>query len=197
METIVLKPQKELKTVWFIVWSIILALVVPLLVVLMLLAPSGPFVVLTVILLASLVVMSLVAIWIPAFLGSLDYAIDDTCVRSKAGVFWQKRVTIPFGKITHIDITQGPLERAFGIGTIHVQTAGAGGTESGRAELRILGLKDLDQIKEAIMARAGYQPTLAPPQTQTATGSDNVSVVLGRILHELTVIRRILEDRGP
>ena len=69
------------------------------------------------------------------------------------GVFWKKNITVPFTKITNVDVTQGPLQRLFNIGTINVQTAGAGGAQGARPELVFVGTRDLEGIKETIMER--------------------------------------------
>jgi membrane protein YdbS with pleckstrin-like domain len=68
-------------------------------------------------------------------------------------VFWQKRVTVPYAKITNIDVTQGPLQRSFDIGTIRVQTAGAGGAQGEQAEMVLWGLRDLEEVQNQIMRR--------------------------------------------
>lgn len=101
---------------------------------------------------AVLFILLLVLLWIPAFFRSLEYSIDTDAVSGKKGVFWRKTVTIPYYKITNIDITQGPVQRWLGIGTIHCQTAGFAGPQGQRAELRLLGLKDLEGVKEMIRA---------------------------------------------
>jgi len=77
-----------------------------------------------------LLVMLLIRVWwIPLYYDSISYAIEDDAVRGQSGVFWKRYVTVPFVKITNINITQGPLQRVYDIGTIHIQTAGAGGNQ--------------------------------------------------------------------
>ncbi|MFQ5917784.1 MAG: PH domain-containing protein [Candidatus Binatia bacterium] len=76
-----------------------------------------------------------ILLWIPAFYKSLEYIIDSDSVKIRKGVFWRKRVAVPYQKITNVDITQGPVQRMFNIGTIHVQTAGAGGLVNGRVKV--------------------------------------------------------------
>ena len=98
-------------------------------------------------------VSALLTVWIGAYHASLEYVIDDDAVKAKRGVFWQESVAVPYSKITNIDVTQGPLQRRYGLSTVHVQTAGAGGPSAARAELCLHGLKNADEVKEAILAK--------------------------------------------
>ena len=40
------------------------------------------------------------------------------------GLWWRRDITVPFGRVQHLDVTQGPLERLFGLGTLVLHTAG-------------------------------------------------------------------------
>jgi membrane protein YdbS with pleckstrin-like domain len=103
---------------------------------------------------SSMLCLSLLVLpYIPAFFRSLEYRIENDSVTGKKGVFWKKISTIPYYKITNIDITQGPLQRLFDIGKIHCQTAGFSGTQGSRAELVLQGIRDLEETKATISAR--------------------------------------------
>jgi uncharacterized protein len=72
-----------------------------------------------------------------------SYRIDDRCLEIRRGVYWRTVVTVPRSRVQHTDVSQGPLERRFGLGTLVVYTAGTdharvslGGLEHARA-LRI------------------------------------------------------------
>jgi len=187
MEPIVLKPEKEQKTMWFICWAIPFVIGLTVWTVLLLVVEPLIF---GLCLVGWLILMFLIVLWIPAFYNSLEYVIDIDSVRARAGVFWRKRVTIPFNKITNIDITQGPIQRIFDIGTVHVQTAGAGGQQGAQAELRLLGIRQLEEIKDAIMERT---------RDHSVPDSDRIKEndyqILGRVLEELTAIRKVLERK--
>lgn len=190
MEATVIKPEKAIRSLWFVCWGtwFVIGLIVwPILIIVQPIV-FGPC------LFGWLIVMALVALWLPVFWGSLEYAIESDCVKSKSGVFWKKRITVPYNKITNIDITQGPLQRAFGIGTIHVQTAGAGGQQGTHAELRLLGISNLEQVKDTIMEGARGRTIAEPVQIKTEM-PQSVPEVSEQILKELTAIRRILENR--
>ena len=48
---------------------------------------------------------------------------DDLLVRR--GVLFSRLSVIPYGRMQYIDVTAGPLERAFGLATVHMHTAAA------------------------------------------------------------------------
>ena len=193
MDSIDLRPAKVLRVLWLLGWGIWFC--VGLVVILILIATvSG--VIFGLCLLGWLVVMLLVLVWIPLFHGSLEYVIDSDGVKGSKGVLWKKQVTVPFAKMTNLDVTRGPLQRLAGIGTIHVQTAGMGGPEGTRAELKLLGVREIEQTKERIMERvrgftAGGRQVVAE---KAAAGGE--SDVFERMLEELSAIREALEKRG-
>jgi uncharacterized protein len=132
MESIKLKPEKELKTLWIITWVVALVLVILFLLFFIFVAE----VLVTIFLITGwIVIMIPVIIWIHAAFMALEYCIDDEGVKMKGGVIWKKFVTVPYHKITNVDITQGPMQRYYNIGTVHVQTAGAGGQQDRRPNL--------------------------------------------------------------
>ena len=195
MNEVTLRPEQELRTVWVIVWFIfycfaMLGGIAPWLAEavfgaringsLPTLIMTGSF---------TLIGLPLLA-WLPACYRSLEYRIDAGAVRGKRGVFWKRIVTVPYGKITNIDITQGPLQRAYGIGNLHLQTAGAAGSQGGPAELVIYGVKDLEGFKETIMDRIA---TVKRPEGRRTerTEAETLELILG----ELSEIRRLTEDR--
>lgn len=192
MEPIVLKPEKEQKTLWFIGWAIPFVLGLALLVVLILTVDKLIFGLCVV---GWLILMSLILIYIPAYYKSLEYIIDSDSVKMMKGVFWRKRITVPYTKITNIDVTQGPVQRMFNIGTIHVQTAGAGGMEGGKAELTLLGVRDLEGLKDTIMERVRGYTISEPEEVKKEVVEESNSEIFRHMLKELTVIREVLEKR--
>lgn len=45
-------------------------------------------------------------------------------LRVVRGVLWHADTIVPFGRVQHIDLNQGPIERFFGIATLTLHTAG-------------------------------------------------------------------------
>jgi uncharacterized protein len=53
-----------------------------------------------------------------------SYKIDALGIEIRRGVIWRTVVNIPRSRVQHIDVSQGPLERRFGLGTLAIYTAG-------------------------------------------------------------------------
>ena len=150
MDKKIIKPQTQLKSMWVLGWTIQFILYSLMLLAFVLFLEYDANLVLGIVMGCVLFIMLLILMWIPAFYRSLEYSIDTDSVSGKKGVFWRRTVTIPYYKITNIDITQGPVQRWFNIGTIHCQTAGMAGPQGQKAELKLLGIKDLEDVKEMI-----------------------------------------------
>jgi membrane protein YdbS with pleckstrin-like domain len=198
METIEIRPEKEQQTMWFVIWAIWSMAGLALWVVLLLAVPSSEEetrLALAICLAVTVVVIGLILIWIPVFYRSLEYEICSDSVKMKGGVIWKRRVTVPFPKITNVDVTQGPLQRAFNLGTIHVQTAGAGGTQGARAEVILMGVRNLEGVREKIMERAKGYTGSRSEEVKEKTVEVSDSDVLRRMLDELGAIRETLEKK--
>lgn len=55
------------------------------------------------------------------------FLVDPMNVRLRSGVLWRKDSVVPHGRIQHVDTTQGPIERALGLATVVIFTAGSVG----------------------------------------------------------------------
>ena len=53
-----------------------------------------------------------------------SYRVDDLGIEIRRGVFWRTVTNVPRSRIQHTDVSQGPLERRFGLGTLVIHTAG-------------------------------------------------------------------------
>ena len=111
MNQILIKPEVEQKTIWYIKWWIVF---VPCAVFLTLLLsairyPESVAILTTLImfLMAALIVL----FWIPPFHKSLLYEINDDSLVLLKGVFWKIKLVVPFSKIAEVKIKQGPLQK--------------------------------------------------------------------------------------
>jgi hypothetical protein len=52
------------------------------------------------------------------------YQISADRLRVVRGLLFRSDTVVPFGRVQHIDVAQGPLERFFGIATLTLHTAG-------------------------------------------------------------------------
>ena len=64
------------------------------------------------------------------------YAMSLDRLRIVRGIWFRADTVVPFGRVQHIDVNQGPLERFFDIATLTLHTAGSMG-----ASVRLPGLK--------------------------------------------------------
>lgn len=62
----------------------------------------------------------------------LSYKVDELGVEIRRGVVWRSVVNVPRSRVQHTDVSQGPLERRFGLGTLRIHTAG---TENAEVDL--------------------------------------------------------------
>lgn len=53
------------------------------------------------------------------------YAIGEDRLRVVRGVLFRSDTIVPFGRVQHIDVDQGPLERMYGLATLTLHTAGS------------------------------------------------------------------------
>ena len=81
--------------------------------------------------------------WPPRAYQHTSYRVDDQGVEIRKGVYWRVVINVPRSRVQHIDVSQGPIERRYGLGTRVIYTAGTDhakvqleGLEHGRA-LRI------------------------------------------------------------
>ncbi|MEO9461989.1 MAG: PH domain-containing protein [Marinomonas sp.] len=53
------------------------------------------------------------------------YQMSDDRLRVVSGIWWRSDTVVPFGRVQHIDVEAGPIERSFGIATMTLHTAGS------------------------------------------------------------------------
>ena len=69
------------------------------------------------------------------------YSLVEERLRVVRGVLFHSDTVVPFGRVQHIDVGQGPLERGFGLATLTVHTAG-----SHNASVSLPGLAHADAL---------------------------------------------------
>jgi membrane protein YdbS with pleckstrin-like domain len=78
----------------------------------------------------------------------MAFRIDDEGIEIRRGVYWRIVLNVPRSRVQHIDVSQGPVERRFGLGTLVIYTAG---TEHARVELGGLEHGRALQIREQLL----------------------------------------------
>jgi membrane protein YdbS with pleckstrin-like domain len=61
-----------------------------------------------------------------------SYRVDDQGIEIRRGVVWRRIINVPRSRVQHTDVSQGPLERTHGLGTLVIYTAG---TDHARVDL--------------------------------------------------------------
>lgn len=76
--------------------------------------------------------------------------LRDHDVSFRRGLIGRRTVTVPFSRVQHVAVERGPLDRIFGLATVAVFTAGAGG-----ADARIDGLApyQADRLRATLVQR--------------------------------------------
>lgn len=75
------------------------------------------------------------------------YDMGDEQLRVLRGFLWRTDTIVPFNRIQHIDVAQGPLQRLFGLSTLIVHTAG---THNSIVTLPGLATGDAETMRETI-----------------------------------------------
>ena len=73
----------------------------------------------------ALVGFSLSWFWPPAAYRHLRFGVDEAGIVIQQGVFFRSHIALPRVRIQHTDVSQGPLQRRFGVGTLKFYTAGS------------------------------------------------------------------------
>jgi len=138
-----------------------------------------------------------IAYWIPKYYLSTSYVFAESEIVVEKGVWWKHKSTVPYNRVTNIDVVQGPLSRRFGLGKIRVQTAGysaAGGGAGAIAEAQIFGVKNFEEIRNFILDMVrGVKPVAveAAVEAEAAVAKQAAQ----QMLDELRKIRDLLEHR--
>ena len=135
-------------------------------------------------------------IWISMYFSRYRYALGDEGILIHRGVWWKYRRTIPYPRIQHISVDQGPIEQMFHLYRVNSYTAGTGsmgGASAGSGvtgpEGQILGVRNPEPLKEQIMNRV-MQSRLGDGVNDI--GSDGTSK---EILEELRAIKKELKKK--
>jgi membrane protein YdbS with pleckstrin-like domain len=82
------------------------------------------------------------------------YRMDEENLRLRYGVWIRTEVLVPLDRVQHIDLSQGPIEKAFGVSRLIVHTAG---TQYSRVALPGLSRPDAERMRDEIRARIGRE----------------------------------------
>lgn len=150
--------------------------------------------------------MGRVLIWgvmliaVPALLfGMAEYFAFRYCLSGgelilDSGVLGRRRRVIPLSRVQNVEIRQNPLQRAFGVSELRVDTA-AGDTE--KAVPLVLAHADAERLRIQILGHRGMEapgtgPEAVPPREVLAQLSSRDLVLAGATANEAGVIAAVL-----
>ena len=132
---------------------------------------------------------------------TVSYAISDTAISVRRGVFSVKETVVPLERVQAVDTIQGPLQRLFGVTSVHVQSAG--GSRQGEIVLEALAPAAAAELRERIgqgaRAVAAADPAREPDAVwRLGTGRLAVAALtagqLGVILPVLAAAGQFADD---
>ena len=107
--------------------------------------PSG------LVLAAALLAASILAFFVPGrHYRAWGYDSTDDELHIRSGILVERRTIVPFGRVQHIDVSQGPIERRYGVGTLTLHTAG---TRNAAVALSGLDLPDAERMRDEIRGK--------------------------------------------
>lgn len=80
------------------------------------------------------------------------YALRRHDMVYRHGVFWRKVTAVPFNRLQHVEVNNGPIDRWFGIGTLKLYTAGGSG---GDLTIEGLPIETAESLREHLLRKAG------------------------------------------
>lgn len=80
------------------------------------------------------------------------YRVDTQGIEIRRGVLWRRTITVPKSRVQHTDVSQGPLQRTYALGTLVVYTAG---TDHAKVELPGLSYARAMRIRDHLLPSGG------------------------------------------
>ena len=98
--------------------------------------------------------VALILLLVTVFLPQRRYAVrghamSDDRLRVVKGIMFHSDTVVPFGRVQHIDVDRGPIERYYGLATLQLYTAGSHGDV---VSLPGLAHEDALEMRETIRA---------------------------------------------
>lgn len=110
--------------------------------------------------------------WVRRYFDSLDCILTERAVVVRRGVLFRNEMSIPLDKIQDISLREGPLLRYLGLAKLRIETAGQNVSASGTSEADLVGLLDVREVRDRILAQRDLVAgkSLSPTVEQSRTG---------------------------
>ena len=136
------------------------------------------------------------------------YVITDKSLLIREGIWNQREITLTFANVQNVAVTQGPLERVFGISDVVVSTAGGSAPveqQKGQSAIghtgHLRGVKDPQRLRDQILlllkqqTGAGLGDDVPAEVARTAPGAWSPSALAA--LREAAAEARLLTAASP
>ena len=80
------------------------------------------------------------------------YVVRDNDIVFKSGVFWRSVTAVPFNRVQHVETSNTPLDRKFGLANLQIFTAGGSG---GDLTVSGLGADVAEQLRVFVLNKVG------------------------------------------
>ena len=80
------------------------------------------------------------------------YRVDPQGIEIRRGVVWRRTINVPKSRVQHTDVSQGPLQRRYALGTLVIYTAG---TDHAKVELPGLNHVRAMRIRDHLLPSGG------------------------------------------
>ena len=81
-----------------------------------------------------------------------SWRLDEVGLEIRKGVLWRHRITVPRARIQHVDISQGPLQRNFGLAELTIHTAG---TQNSSVKVEGLAYPVAVELRDELISNRG------------------------------------------
>ena len=99
---------------------------------------------------------------------TFEYRLEDDQLRIEQGLLNRSSRTIPFDRVTDVDIEQGPIHRVFGLARVKMETGASASAKEAEGQLDTITLERAQEIREYVRARRGGATEAAAAITQEA-----------------------------
>ena len=123
---------------------------------------------------------------------TLSASLTERAVHLRKGYINRVEKTVPLEKIQDLGLRSGPILRAFGLASIHIETAGSSG--QGAADLLLTGVEEPEAFRDAVLGQRDAVTGGRGVQSPSAPASDEG--LLTEIRDSLYRIETLLADRS-
>ncbi len=195
MNQILIKPEVEQKTIWYIKWWIVF---IPCAVILTLLLSAIRYpesVAILTTLIMFLIAALIVLFWIPPFHKSLLYEISDDSIVISKGVLWKIKTAVPFSKIANVNIKQGPLQKIFKLGTVNIIAAEDEEHRWSYPDIQFVDIKLAEETRSEILRRIKSNKANQKPELPLSESDLTDKEKIQYLMEEIKSLKESLKEK--